>query len=134
MRDQMGLPRRTEETPEVSAVRQERKDDQALEQGEQSIQQGAQNMDLQRQISNAPGAARREGGEVARSPNSAANRPVDTRSRVGSRTVKEEPSRRVQRFVDDVESGEYSSEDWPSWVFQAVAELAKDKDDEQKEE
>jgi hypothetical protein len=134
LRDQMGLPRRTEDTPEVSAVRQERKDDQSLEQGEQSIQQGEQNMDLQRQISNAPGSARREGGEVARSPNSAGNRPVDTRSRVGSRTVKEEPSRRVQRFVDDVEEGEYSSADWPEWVYRAVADIAKDKDNGEEEE
>jgi hypothetical protein len=134
LRDQMGLPRRSEDTPEVSAVRQEKKDDQSLEQGAQSMDQGKQNMELQRQISNAPGSARREGGEVARSPNSAANKPVDTRSRVGSRTVKEEPSRRVQRFVDDVEEGEYSSAEWPEWVYRAVAEIAKDKDNGEEEE
>jgi hypothetical protein len=122
LRDQFGLPARTEETPEPLSIRTEKKDNQALEQGQKALEQADQNMEMQKAISNNPGEYR--GGGPKPRTNSAANRPLDNRSRTGSRTVKDE-DRKVQRFLDEVESGKFNdSPEWPSWVYRAVATLA----------
>jgi len=91
LRDKFALPERTEATPQPTSVRQEAKDMQQLENGVASPDSSTE-----------------------RRTNSAADRRLDNRSRTGNRTVRNEESRKVQRFVDE----------WPSWIYEFVGELA----------
>ena len=125
LRDQFALPARDEETPSLQTERTEKKDDAQVAQTEQNIE-------TSRAIANNPGEHRgggpRSGGSQT-TPRRAGNRPLDNRSRTGNRTVREEPSRRVQRFLDQVESGEFNdSPEWPAWIPRAIAQLAKEHD------
>ena len=107
LRSMMSLPRRSDETPRPKAQREEEREEQNLE-----IQRENHDIHVQQQ------EGEEEGNRGAR--DRAQDRQNDRRGRTGNRTVQEEESRRVQRL-----SEEYDSEEWPTWVYQAVAELAK---------
>jgi len=106
LRDKFALPERSEATPEPMSVRQEIKDMQQTEQMER-VGQGES-------VPETPEEPTDQNTSSERRTNSAAERRLDNRSRTGNRTVRNEESRRVQRFNDE----------WPEWVYRAVGELA----------